>query len=206
MELYEQIYSMKNLILAYKRARKGKTKKVYVKEFEKNIAYNLKTLHDEIKNQIYRPKPLTLFIVRDPKTRKVSKAEFRDRVVHHSIINILEPIFDPIFIYDSCANRKKKGNLFGIKRLEKFTRKVTNNLKTEAFYFKADIKHYFQEVDHNILLKIIKRKIKEEKVIWLIEQVLASRERERREQTSYYQKRNAFGKFNFPIFCEYIST
>ena len=170
--LYLKIISLKNLILAWRRARKGKTKKIYVKEFEENLAYNLKILHEELKTQIYYPRPLITFILRDPKTRKISKSDFRDRIVHHAIVNILEPIFDKSFIYDSCANRKGKGNLFAIKRFEKFQRRVTNNLHSEAFCFKADIKHYFHEIDHEILLRIIKRKIKDEKVIWLIELIL----------------------------------
>ena len=122
--LYEEIISLKNLILAWKKARKGKTKKYYIKEFEENLTYNLKILYEELTSQIYKPKPLITFILRDPKTRKISKSDFRDRIVHHAIINILEPIFDKTFIYDSCANRKGKGSLFTIKRFEKFQRKL----------------------------------------------------------------------------------
>ena len=170
--IYEKIISLKDLILAWRKARKGKTKKDYVKEFEENLAYNLKVLHDELRSQTYKPRQLITFILRDPKTRKISKSDFRDRIVHHALVNILEPIFDKTFIYDSCANRKGKGNLFAIKRFDLFKRKVTNNLKSEAFCLKADIKHYFQEVDHEILKKIIKRKISDERVIWLIEKIL----------------------------------
>jgi retron-type reverse transcriptase len=170
--LYYQIYNMSNLFLAWRKARKGKTKKSYVIEFEKNLIKNLLKLHYELKNKIYSPKSLKTFILRDPKTRKISKSDFRDRIIHHTILNILEPIFDKSFIYDSCANRKGKGNLFAIKRFESFKRKITNNLKSEAFCLKADIKHYFQEVNHKILIEIIKRKIKDKKVIWLIKQIL----------------------------------
>src|SRR3989344_1106530 len=88
--LYPKIYSMKNLILAWKKARKGKTKKDYVIEFEKNLGFNLKVLHEELKNQTYNPKPLKTFILRDPKTRKISKSDFRDRVVHHTLVRIIE--------------------------------------------------------------------------------------------------------------------
>ncbi len=170
--LYEEIISLKNLILSHKKARKGKTKKFYVKEFEENLAYNLKVLYDELKNQTYKPKPLITFILRDPKTRKISKSAFRDRIIHHALVQVIEPIFDKIFIYDSCANRIGKGNLFALKRFEKFQRKVTNNLHSEAFCLKADIKHYFQEVDKEILLRIIKRKITDDKVLELIKLIL----------------------------------
>ena len=170
--LYDEIISLKNLILAHKRARKGKTKKDYVKEFEENLAYNLKVLYDELKNQTYSPKPLETFILRDPKTRKISKSDFRDRIVHHALIKIIEPIFDKVFIYDSCANRRGKGNLFALNQLEKFRRKITCNFVSKGYCLKADIKHYFQEVDRNILLKIIKRKIICEKTLNLIKLIL----------------------------------
>ncbi len=91
--IYDKIISLENLILAWKKARKGKTKKFYVIEFEKHIFYNLITLHYELRNQNYKPKPLETFVLRDPKTRKISKLDFRDRVVHHTIVNVIEPIF-----------------------------------------------------------------------------------------------------------------
>jgi len=166
---------MKNLILAYKKARRGKTKKYYVKNFEKNLAYNMKILHDELKNQTYLPKPLETFIMRDPKTRKISKSDFRDRIVHHAIYNLLGPLFEKIFIFDSAANRINKGNLFAIKRFEFFVRKVSRNGKINGWFnnnqikghcLKADIKHYFQEVNHQILIEIIRKKIDDDKIFF----------------------------------------
>ena len=174
--LYQQIHSMKNLFFAFKKARKGKTKKYYVKRFEKCLIKQLLTLSIELKSQKYSPEPLRTFILRDPKTRKISKSTFRDRVVHHAIVRIMDPIFDKNFIYDSCANRKGKGNLFALKRFDLFKRKITNNLNSKAFCLKADIKHYFQEVNHKILLTAIERKIKDEKVMWLIKQILGGGE------------------------------
>ncbi len=177
--IYSEIISLKNLILAWKRARKGKTKKYYVKEFEENLAYNLKILYNELNSQTYKPRPLKTFILRDPKTRKISKSAFRDRIVHHALCNIIEPIFDKKFIYDSCANRKRKGNLFAIKRFELFMGKATHNLSKQAFCLKADIKHYFEEIDRDILLKIINRTIKDENTIYLIKLILNNFREER---------------------------
>jgi len=170
--LYSQIYNLSNLILAWRKARKHKTKKDYVIEFEKNLIENLLKLQEELKNHSYSPFPLKTFILRDPKTRRISKSAFRDRIVHHAIIRIIEPIFEKTFIYDSCANRIRKGTLFALKRFELFKRRITNNLQSQAFCLKADIKHYFQEVNHNVLLNIIKRKINDEKTIWLINQII----------------------------------
>ncbi len=181
--IYQEIYNMSNLLLAWRKARKGKTKKPCVIEFEKDVIGNLFQLQKELIEQTYQPKPLVTFILRDPKTRKISKSAFRDRVVHHVIINVIEPIFDKTFIYDSCANRKGKGNLFALKRFYEFIKKVSkngqrksisNDNQIKGYCFKADIKHYFEEVNHEILLSIIQRKIFDEKVIVLIKSILTN--------------------------------
>ena len=182
-DLYPLIYDLRNLLLAWRKARKHKTEKDYVIEFEKNLEINLIKLHKELKNLNYKPNKLKTFILRDPKTRKISKSDFRDRVVHHALYNVIELIFDKTFIYDSCANRKGKGNLFALKRFYFFMRKISrngsvlaNDFKNSNFVkgycLKADIKHYFQEVSHKVLIKIIKRKINDEKLIWLIKKIL----------------------------------
>jgi len=170
--IYSKIYNKKNLVLAYKKARKGKTKKRYVKRFEKSLGKNLLLLYEELKNQTYKPQPLKHFILRDPKTRKISKSSFRDRIVHHAICNIIEPLFQKSFIYDSCANQKGKGTLFAIKRFDFFKQKITNNHTSLAFCLKCDIKHYFFEVSHKILLNILSKKIHDKKVTCLIKQIL----------------------------------
>src|SRR3989344_8491222 len=179
--LFEELCSYENLKLAFKKARKGKTQRPYVIEFEKNLKNNLIELRTELLFHNYSPKPLKTFILRDPKTRKISKSDFRDRIVHHALYNIIEPIFDKIFIYDSYANRKGKGSLAAIKRFDKFKRKISkngklngwfNNNQVKGYCLKADIKHYFEEVNHEILLNIIKRKIKDNRIIWLIHKIL----------------------------------
>ena len=166
--IYGQIYSMKNLIFAWQKTRKGKMKKEYVLNFEKDLAYNLRLLNLELRYKKYSPHPLKTFILRDPKTGKISKSHFRDRLVHHAIVNILEPIFDRSFIYDNCASRKNKGTLFALNRFETFRRKTTCNFTSEGYCLKADIKHYFEEINHEILINLIKRKIGDENAIWLI--------------------------------------
>ncbi len=173
-ELYERLISFENLILAWMKCRKGKTKKNYVKEFERELFCNLMALHYELKFDTYKPKSLKEFVLRDPKTRKIHKSEFRDRIIHHAIVNVLEPIFEKSFIHDSCANRIGKGTLFAIRRFEKFRRKVTRNFTKEAYCFKADIKHYFQEVDQEILIRLIRNKIVDERVLNLIQKINAN--------------------------------
>jgi len=213
--IYSKIYSIDNLIRAWRKARKGKTKKEYVIEFEKDTMGNLFRLQKELIEQTYEPKPLKIFIIRDPKTRKIAKSAFRDRVIHHALVRIIEPIFDKIFIYDSCANRKGKGNLFALKRFDEFKRKVSlngkitknkfnNNNYIRGYCFKADIKHYFHEVDHDILISLIKKKIHDEKVLWLIEKILKNRAIGGGGRTIFCQ-REASRNLDIPIFCQYLS-
>ncbi len=102
---YTNLYSVENLTLAWKKARENKTTKSDVVEFEKDIEKNLLDLQFELKSQTYIPLPLKTFIHRDPKTRKISKSDFRDRVIHHALLNIIKPTFEKSFFYDSCANQ-----------------------------------------------------------------------------------------------------
>lgn len=167
---------------AFKKAKKGKSKKWYVKEFESNLNSELIKLKIELETQTYRPNPLKRFIIRDPKTRVIHASAFRDRIVHHAICNLIEPIFEKLFIYDSYANRKKKGVHAGLTRFDEYKEKITKtgqlvkNAKDEnmirGYALKADIKHYFDTIDLEVLMKIIKKKITDEKVLQLIKIIL----------------------------------
>ena len=172
--MYEQLCSYENLELAFKRARRGKTLKPYVIEFEEKLKENLLQLQTELLSQTYKPEPLKTFIIRDPKTRKISKSAFRDRIVHHAICNIIEYTFDKRFIYDSFANRLRKGTLHAIKRFDHFKRKVSQNNTIKCYVLKADIKQYFETVDHEILLTILQKRIKNDKLVALIRKILVN--------------------------------
>ncbi|MFH1972256.1 MAG: reverse transcriptase domain-containing protein [archaeon] len=171
-DLWQELCSIQNLKLAFKRARKNKTTKDYVIEFKRNLKNNLSLLHSELIFHIYRPKPLVNFIIRDPKTRKISKSIFRDRVIHHALYSIIAPIFEKGFILDSYANQINKGSLKAIERFDYFKRKVTNNNISKAYVLKADIKKYFENINHKILFEIIQKKIKDSRVLWLIKIIL----------------------------------
>ena len=180
--LYDELCSYDNMFLAYRKARKNKTAKWYVKKFEKNLDRNLVKLEAELRTMTYMPHSLNDFVIRDPKTRVISSSHFRDRVVHHAICNIIEPIFEKSFIYDSYASRKDKGTHAALRRFDQFKRKVShngrlvNNAKDRnmviGYFLKCDVKHYFETVDHDILLSIIKKKIADEKFLCLIKKIL----------------------------------
>ena len=171
---YNLLCSYENLHGAYLKARQGKTQKHYVLKFEKELEKNIKQLQTELITQTYQPKPLKTFIIRDPKTRKISKSKFRDRIIHHTLINIIGSPFQKGFIHDSYANQIGKGTLKAIERFDYFKRKVSHNYMRPCYVLKADIRHFFEEVDHEILINVLKRKIKDDKIIWLIQQILSN--------------------------------
>ncbi len=182
--MYLQLCSYDNLLLAFKKAKKRKSTRSYVIEFEGNLNANLLNLREELLKKIYSPAPLKQFILRDPKTRKISVSLFRDRIVHHALGNILLPIYEKIFICDSYANRLGKGTSAALRRFVVFQRKVSRNGKKLprakdnnqvcGYALKADIRHYFETVDHALLIKILSRKIKDEKIISLIKKILTN--------------------------------
>ena len=146
------------------------------------------------------------FIYFKDKEWKISKSDFRDRAVHHALCSIIEPIFEKGFIYDSYANRKGKGALKALQRFDYFKRKVSFNGEKKAnaydnndisgYALKADIKKYFESVDHEILIKIVKKKIKDNKALWLIRKILNNC-----AWGGANCQRHAIGQLNFPIFC-----
>ena len=181
-KLYKKLYSKENLISAFKKARKGKRSKKYVINFESNLDKNINLLQEQLKSKTYHPSRLKKFVIRDPKTRTIHSSIFRDRIVHHAIINIIQPIYEKRFIYDSFASRKKKGTHIAVKRFEYFVNKVSSNGRKiknpytnnsiRGYVLKADIKHYFNTIDHEILINILRKKVKDEDLIKLVRIVL----------------------------------
>ncbi|MEK6813062.1 MAG: reverse transcriptase domain-containing protein [Nanoarchaeota archaeon] len=181
-DIYAQLCSLENLESAFQKAKLGKSKKLYVLEFEANLKENLEQLQKELQLQTYMPQPLKRFIIRDPKTRVIHASAFLDRVVHHAITNVLGPIFEKKFVYDSYASRVNKGTHKAIQRFAQFMRKVsrngaqvtqaaTNN-HIQGYVLKADIQHYFDTVDHEILIAILRKIVPDEKLINLVKKIL----------------------------------
>ena len=104
--LYKKLCSTESLVSAYTKAKRGKAKKQAFIEFDKNAEQNLKQLQEELINMTYNTRSLKRFIVRDPKTRTIHASAFRDRIVHHILVNILEPMFERKFISDSYASKR----------------------------------------------------------------------------------------------------
>jgi len=162
------------LFSAWEEFKKGKTKKLDVKLFEKDVKYNICDLHRELKNKIYRHSPYVSFYIKDPKLRNINKACVKDRVLHHAIFVVLYRIFDRLFIFDSYSSRNEKGTHRAVNRLNEFAKKVSKNNKRTCWILKCDIKKFFDSVDQDILIGLIKRQIHDQNTIWLLEKVIKS--------------------------------
>jgi hypothetical protein len=128
--------------------------------------YGLKR-RNELVAQTYRPGAYYSFYIRDPKRRLISAAPFRDRVVHHALCNVIEPLFERTFIGDSYANRVGKGTHRALDRAQELARRY-------QYVLQCDVEQFFPSVDHTVLRAIISRKIADEQVMWLVDQILNS--------------------------------
>ena len=151
--LYPQVCAWENLYLAYRKARKGKRGREPAATFEFDLEDNLLRLLRELENKTYRPGPYTSFYIHDPKHRLISAAPFRDRVVHHALCNVIEPIFERSFIFDSYANR------------------VGRRCR---YVLPCDVRQFFPSIDLAILRETLARKIADPDVMWLVDRILES--------------------------------
>jgi RNA-directed DNA polymerase len=165
--LYPQIYDWDNLVLAHRKASRGKRGKEPAARFEYHLEDNLIALHDELRTKTYRPGPYDSFYIHEPKRRLISAAPFRDRVVHHALCNVVEPIFERSFIHDSYANRIGKGHHRALDRAQVFAQRY-------CYVLPCDVRQFFPSVDHAILRRTLARKLRDLDVMWLVDRILES--------------------------------
>lgn len=165
--LFPTIVSFKNLYLAYKAAARGKRGQKNVAAFELNLEDNLFQLQQELQSKTYCPAPYDSFYINDPKRRLISAALFRDRVVHHALVRVIEPIFEHSFIADSYANRVGKGTHRALDRCQQFARRY-------RYVLQCDVRQFFPSVDHAILWDILARRLADPDVMWLVDRILES--------------------------------
>lgn len=165
--LFEEIVSFENLLVAAKKAFRGKKDMARVAQFYFDMENELLRIREELLNKTYRPGPLRIFRIREPKVREIGASDFRDRVVHHAICNIIEPILERGFIHHSYACRIGKGTHRAVRQAQIFSRK-------NRYYLKCDIRKYFASIDHEILKTILARKFKDPDLIWILNTVIDS--------------------------------
>lgn len=168
--LYSSICETNNLYLAYEKARKGKAATYGILLFEKNLEANMATIQQELIAEAYKTSEYSVFTVHDPKERTVYRLPFRDRVVHHAIMNILEPIWMKLFISQTYACIKERGIHAVLKQLKKDLIDIENT----RFCLKMDIRKFYPSVDHEILKQIIRKKIKDTGLLVLLDEIIDS--------------------------------
>jgi retron-type reverse transcriptase len=172
--LFCHIISVENLFLAWHEFCRGKKKKLDVAQFEFNLEDNIFQLHKDLISKTYKHSVYKSFYVRDPKLRHIHKACVRDRVLHQAIFRILYPVFDRNFIFDSYSCRFKKGTHRAVNHLNTFARKCSQNWRKDIFVLKCDVRKFFGSINKGILLNLIKRRVEDENVLWLIKIIIDS--------------------------------
>ncbi len=165
--LFQKICSFENLLSAARKSQRSKRFQTEVAHFNFHLEKELYRLQGELQTQTYCPGTYHEFHIYEPKLRKISAAPYRDRVVHHALCNVIEPIFDRTFIFDSYACRKGKGTHKAVNRFTEFSRK-------NGYVLKCDIRKYFPSIDHNILKARFRRKIRDAQVLWLMDLIVDS--------------------------------
>lgn len=172
--LYEQIISMDNLRLADERARRGKLKTYGVRYHDKNREANIIALHEMLKNKTYKTSEYDRFTIYEPKERIVFRLPYYpDRIVHHAFMNILEPIWMKVFTHNTYSCVKKRG----IEGCAREVDKIIKKYKGKPLYcLKIDIKKFYPSIDHGVLKRIVRKKIKDKDLLWLLDEVIDSAE------------------------------
>ncbi len=165
--LYPRICAFENLEIAFRKARRGKRHKPNVAAFECNLDLELLDLQDDLLSGTYRPGGYRHFTIYEGKPRRISAAPFRDRVVHHALCNVIEPIWEARFVHDSYACRAGKGTHAALDRCTHFARRY-------PYVLQCDVVQFFPSVDHAILRDLLARHIACRSTLKLIDRILAS--------------------------------
>lgn len=169
--LYEKIYDIKNLHLADKHARKGKSDQYGIKAHDRNRDENILSLHEMLKNKTYKTSPYTTFTIFEPKQREIFRLPyFPDRITHHAVMNILEPIFVSTFTSDTYSCIKGRGTHAAARSVKKSLRDVRGT----KYCLKLDIQKFYPSIDHDILKKLLRRKFKDKNLLWLLDEIIDS--------------------------------
>lgn len=160
--IFEKVYAEENLYRAYRQARRGKRDRADVAHYEFNLEAELKTLRYDLCKKSYRPGPFRHFTIYERKPRLISVAPFRDRVLHHAVMNIVEPLLDRRMSDNSYACRRGRGVHQAIDHYQRYARRY-------QYLLKLDIRKFFPSIDHEILKGMLRRRFKDQSLLWLLD-------------------------------------
>ncbi len=166
-DIYPAVIAKENLYQSAYMASRGRRYRDTTADFNFSLEREIDRLHKELLNKTYCHGKYRLFTIYDPKKRKIAAAPFKDRVVHHAVHDVIEPIIDKTFIYDSYACRKDKGTHMAVDRAQRF-------LRANKFCFHGDIKRYFPSINRCILKKILLMRIDDKDLLWLLGKIIDS--------------------------------
>ena len=170
--LYSKVISIENLQLADNKARKGKLKSYGVRRHDRDREQNLLNLHYALKNKTFRNSEYDTFKIYEPKERTIFRLPYYpDRIVHHAIMNVLEPIWMSVFTKDTYSCIKNRGIHAAANSLKKT---LKADKKGTKFCLKMDITKFYPSINHDILKSIIRRKIKDKDLLWLLDEIIDS--------------------------------
>ena len=170
--LASQIYSFENLDAAFHEMSKGMRSKHSVLEYRMNYEERIINLQNLLIWRMYQPKPYHEFIIHEPKMRKISAPDIEDRLVHHALCRVVEPLFDRRFIYSNFACRKEKGMLAAAKRVQHYIRQQP--IGQDVYYLRMDFHKYFHSISHDVLKRLVRRVISDEFALWLFDTIIDS--------------------------------
>lgn len=169
--LHGKITSLENLFLADRRARKGKKDQYGVQRHDCSWQANLYSLHHRLRTRGYETSPYKTFTIREPKERLIfALPYFPDRITHHAILNVLEPIFRGMFTADTYSCVRGRGIHGAVRNLKKALRDEAGT----TYCLKIDIRKFYPSVDHGILKALLRRKFKDPDLLWLLEEIIDS--------------------------------
>ena len=157
-----EFLNSRNIYKAYISCRRRKRSTANAQKFRSRFSQNIVRLTHSLQNKKYKPGKSICFVVRNPKPREVFAADFKDRIVHHLLVEELEKYWEKVFISDSYACRKGKGNLAAVERVAHFIRRVTDNGRRRAFFLQIDIANFFMSIDKAILWQLLKKGIEKQ--------------------------------------------
>lgn len=169
--IYHQICSIENLNLADTKARKGKAWQYGVRVHDQNRDANILLLNEMLVNKTYKTSEYTVFKIYDKKEREIFRLPyFPDRITHHAVMNVLEKIFMSVFTADTYSCIKGKGIHAAADGVKKALRDVPNT----TYCLKLDIKKFYPSIDHEILKQLLRRKFKDNDLLWLLDGIIDS--------------------------------